>query len=239
MLRGWTDQLIIRMLRILLSVACLTFLTPIATFCQTPSAAKPPRQFVTVSYDWLYTQPLHFGDHPLEDLVGTDVAEAQFESYEYRTRDGSTVIDILEFTKPTQGVGVTVFPLGLSVGAALGIRASVEVLPTIRIAFDGPGSLDSYALTDARAYDIAVGVHVADRSAGWGLGSVAFVAGGFGRIRGNLGDGRRYFAEGGGGLRSGPFGVDLSLKFAWNTLSEPVDHSFFTVPITIRGSVSF
>lgn len=227
------------MRRVLLGVACLTVLTPIPTFCQTPSPAKPRRQFVTISYDWLYTQPLHFDDHPLEDLVGTEVAEAQGETYEYRTRDGSTLIDVLEFTKPTQGAGITVFPLGLSVGATLGIRASVEGLPTIRIAFDGPGSLDSYALTDARAYDFGAGVYVADRSSGWGLGSMAFVAAGFGRIRSSNGDGRRYFAEGGGGLRSGPIGVDLSVKFAWNTLSVPVDHRFLTVPITIRGSVSF
>jgi hypothetical protein len=40
-------------------------------------------------------------------------------------------------------------------------------------------------------------------------------------------------------LRSGPIGIDLSVKFAWNNLSEPVEHRFMTVPITIRGTVSF
>lgn len=200
---------------------------------------QPRRQFVTISYDWLYNQSLRFDEHPLEDLLGTDVAAAQFEEYEYRTRDGRTRIDVLEFTRRTQGAGVTLYPLGLSAGATLGIRASVENLPTIRIAFDGPDALDSYTLTDARAYDVAAGVHVADRSAGWGLGSVAFAAAGLGRMRSSLGDGRRYFAEAGGALRSGPVGVELAVKFAWNHLDAPVDHGFLTVPITIRGTVSF
>jgi hypothetical protein len=227
------------MRRLVPGLACLLLLAPTSTFGQTPSTAKPRRQFVTVSYDWIYNQPLHFAEHPLEDLLGTEVASAQFEDYDYRTRDGSTLIDVLEFTKRTQGAGITVYPLGLSAGATLGIRGSAEGLPTIRIAFDGPGSLDSYTLTNARAYDIGAGVHVADRSPGWGLGSVAFVAAGVGRIRSDLGDGRRYFVEGGGGLRSGPIGAELSVKFAWNRLSDPVEHQFFTVPITIRGTLSF
>jgi hypothetical protein len=225
--------------RLLAGLACFVLLVPALAFGQSTGPERPRRQFVTASYDWLYNQPLHFDDHPLEDLVGADVAEAQFETYDYRTRDGSTLIDVEEFTRRTRGFGVTVYPLGLSVGATLGIRGSVENLPDIRVSFDGPGALDSYALTDARAYDVAVGLHVADRSAGWGLGSVAFVAGGLGRIRSDLGDGRRYFAEGGGGLRSGPIGVELSVKFAWNNLSEPVEHRFMNVPVTIRGTVSF
>ncbi len=67
----------------------------------------------------------------------------------------------------------------------------------------------------------------------------AFVAGGAGRIRSDLGDGSRYFAEGGGGLNSGPFGVQLAVKFAWNRLDDPIEHRFFTVPVTIRAMVSF
>ena len=63
--------------------------------------------------------------------------------------------------------------------------------------------------------------------------------GGGGRIRSSLGDGTRIFAEGGGGLSSGPFGVELSVKFAWNRLDEPVVHRFLTIPITLRGTLSF
>ena len=146
---------------------------------------------------------------------------------------------MLEFNRRGRGAGITVYPLGISAGATLGIRGSVESLPTIRIAFDGPGSLDRYALTDAHAYDVGVGLFVADRSAGWGLGSRAFVIAGGGRIRSGLGDGTRVFAEGGGGLSSGPFGVELSVKFAWNRLDEPVVHRFLTVPIVLRGTLSF
>lgn len=200
---------------------------------------KPRRQFISVSLDWLNTQPLHFVEHPLQDLVGTAVAEAQFKDYNYETRDGLTRIDVLEFRKPGRGAGVTLYPFGISVGNTLGIRGSVEQLPNIRIAFDGPGPLDNYELLDAHAYDVGLGLFVADRSSGWGLGSRAFVIAGGGKIRSNLGDGTRLFAEGGGGLSSGPFGVELSVKFAWNRLDQPVTHRFLTIPISVRGTVSF
>jgi hypothetical protein len=82
-------------------------------------------------------------------------------------------------------------------------------------------------------------VYLADRSPGWGLGSHAFLAGGIGRVRGDQRDGNRYFAEGGGGLSAGPIGVELSVKFAWNRFTEPVEHQFMTVPIALRGTVTF
>lgn len=211
----------------------------VAAAAQTYTPPQPRRQFVSVSYDWLYTQPLHFAEHPLEDLLGTEVASAQGQEYDYETRDGSTRVEVLEFRRRSRGAGVTIYPLGLRKGATLAIRGSFEDLPTIRVAFDGRGVLDSYVLSNARAYDAGVGVFVADRSAGWGLGSHAFVAGGLGRIRSDLGDGRRYFAEGGGGLNSGPFGIQLAVKFAWNRLSDPTEHRFFTVPVTLRAMVSF
>jgi hypothetical protein len=201
--------------------------------------AKARRHFVTVSLDWSYTQPLHFADHPLSDLLGTEVGAAQLEEFDYSTRDGETHIDVLEFKRGSRGAGITVYPLGLSSGPTLGIRGSFEGLPTIRVAFEGPGTLDSYTLTDARAYDIGAGFWVADRSAGWGLGSHAFVDGGIGRIHSDLGKGSRLFAEGGGGLTSGPFGIELSVKFAWNTLDVPVKHHFITIPITLRGTLTF
>ena len=37
-----------------------------------------------------------------------------------------------------------------------------------------------------------------------------------------------------GGVQSGPIGFEISAKFAWNYLSEPVEHRFFTVPINMR-----
>jgi hypothetical protein len=225
--------------RLALFAMSTTLLYAAPAFAQPYSDAKPRRQFVTVSLDWVNTQPLHFAEHPLADLVGSAVAEAPFQNYDYETRDGLTRIDVLEFRRKGRGGGITIYPLGISSGTTLGIRGSVESLPTIRIAFDGPAPLDSYTLNDGRAYDVGVGLFVADRSGGWGLGSRAFFAGGAGRIRSSLGDGTRVFGEGGGGLSSGPFGVELSIKFAWNRLDEPVVHRFLTVPITLRGTLSF
>jgi hypothetical protein len=206
---------------------------------QSYSAQKPRRQFVTVSLDWLKTEPLHFASHPLEDLVGRDVASAQGEVFEYWTRDEQILIDVQEFRKRGRGATITVYPLGLSRGATLALRGGIEQLPTIRIDFEGSGAPADYALTGATAYDVGIGIYVADRSAGWGLGSQAFVVGGGGRIKADGKEGARLFAEGGGGLSVGPFGIDLAVKFAWNTLSEPVEHRFLTIPLTLRGTLSF
>jgi hypothetical protein len=206
---------------------------------QTYQAARPRRHFVTVSYDSLYTQPLHFANHPLSDLLGEDVASAQGEVYEYRTRDEETLIDVVEFSRRAKGASVSLYPLGMGSGATLMLRGSYERLPQIQIDFDGPAPFERYELTEGRAFDGAVGVVIADRSPGWGLGSHAFVVAGIGRITSSLGDGRRLFAEGGGGLGVGPFGVELGVKFAWNSLPEPLDHKFLTIPITLRGTVTF
>src|SRR5918993_2511319 len=183
---------------------------------QTYTVQKPRRQFVTFSLDWLNTQRLHFASHPLEDLVGREVAAAQLEEYDYRTRDEQIRIDVVEYRKRNRAASVAIYPLGLSVGTTLGIRGSIEELPTIRVNFDGPGAPPPYELTDGRAYDIGAGLYVADRSSGWGLGSQAFVIGGIGRVKSDQGEGSRIFAEGGGGLSVGPFGVQLAVKFAWN-----------------------
>jgi hypothetical protein len=198
------------------------------------------RQWVSVSYDWLYTQPLHFKEHPVEDLVGRPVEEAQRQPFDYRTEDGLTTVDAIEFRRRGHGAGVTVYPLGFATGVALGIRVSYETLPRIELRISGPARVPGYVLDDARAVDFSFGVFVADRAPGWGLGSHAFIAGGLGRVRTEaFGRGERYFGEGGGGINVGPIGVQLAVKFARNSLDEPIEHSFMTVPITLRGTVSF
>lgn len=222
---------------ILYAALWLTLAAPAAA--QTYNTATPRRQFVSVSLDWMNTESLHFASHPLEDLVGRDVAVARFEAYDYRTRDEQILIDVQEFKKRNTGLTVAVYPLGLSSGTTLGIRGSIEQLPTIRIDFQGDGAPAPYALTGARALDIGAGLYVADRSAGWGLGSMAFVVAGIGRIDADDNEGSRTFAEGGGGLLVGPFGVQLAVKFAWNKVQRPVEHRFLTVPITLRGTLTF
>jgi hypothetical protein len=47
------------------------------------------------------------------------------------------------------------------------------------------------------------------------------------------------FAEGGGGLSSGPLGVEIAVKFAFNRMEKPVAHRFFTVPVVLRATLSF
>lgn len=221
-------------------------LTALAILAFAPSASaqdytvdKPRRQFLTVSLDWLNTEPLHFASHPLEDLVGREVAAAQGEAYDYRTRDEQIQIDVVQFRKRNRAASIAVYPFGLSSGTTLGVRASIEQVPTIRIEFEGSGAPPSYALTGARAVDVGGGLYVADRSPGWGLGSQAFLIGGVGRLRSDQGEGTRLFAEGGGGLSVGPLGVQIAVKFAWNRLTEPVAHRFLTIPVTLRGTLSF
>ena len=200
---------------------------------------KPRRQFVTISLDWLNTEPLHFASHPLEDLVGREVAAAQRETFDYRTRDEQILIDVLEFRRRNRAMSVALYPLGLSSGTTIGIRGSIEEMPAIRVNFEGEGAPANYTLSGGRAYEVGAGLYVADRSAGWGLGSQAFVLGGIGRVRADEREGTRTFAEGGGGLSVGPFGVQLAVKFAWNRFTEPVEHRFLTIPITLRGTLSF
>jgi hypothetical protein len=206
---------------------------------QTRDARKPRRQFVSVSYDSFLTQPLHFERFPLQDLVGAPVAAAQLKAHDYETRDGSVLIDVLDFTRRGHGAGITLYPFGSSVGPTLALRGSVQELPDIRIAFSGPAAPQNYAFTGGRAYDLGAAIVVADRSRGWGLGSHAFAGGGAGRIRNATQRGDRLFAEAGGGLNSGPFGVELAVKFAWNHLTDPVNHHFITVPVSLRGTLTF
>src|SRR3989304_4829186 len=81
-----------------LAVACAA-----PSDAQTYSAKKARRQFITISYDWLNTEPLRFARHPLSDLVGREVEPAQFETYEYRTTDGGVLIDVLEWGAAGRG----------------------------------------------------------------------------------------------------------------------------------------
>jgi hypothetical protein len=206
---------------------------------QTYQPGKARRQFISVSVDSLYTEPLHFADHPLSDLLGRDVASTQGQDYEYRTRDDATLIDVIEFSRRQRAFGVSLYPLGMNSGPALMLRGSYEPLPRIQLEFEGPAPFSRYTMVDGHAFDAGVGVIVADRSAGWGVGSHAYVIGGLGKISSDVGNGGRFFAEGGGGLSFGPFGVELGVKFAWNNLDEPVPHTFLTIPISLRGTVTF
>ena len=206
-------------------------------FGQTP---QPHRQFVTVSIDRPHTFPLHFKDHPLEDLTMRALSEVRdVPNVDYGSADGRTTVDVLEFGRRGRGAGIMVYPFGSRNGLTLAVRGSYETLPVIRLAISDAGSTTFYNLRDGQAYDVGAGFIVSDRPPGWGLGTHSFALAGLGRIRGERGEGDRVFGEAGGGVNVGPVGVQFSVKVAYNKLSGPRAHAFFTVPLSLRGTLSF
>lgn len=201
-------------------------------------AAKPRRHFVTFSYERQYIQPYSFRN-TLSELLGQPVDEAPLEGVQYRTRDGLVSAAVVEYGKRAGAIGATIYPLGSGAGATLALRGSISSLPDIRVEFTGPAPFPSFELTDATAFDFGAGLEMSDRAPGWGLGAHAFVIGGIGRIEALQRDGRRYFVEGGGGITSGPFGVDIAFKYTVNRFSTPVEHSIHQIPISVRGTLSF
>lgn len=202
-------------------------------------APKARRHFISVSFDGQFVQPYGFHKRPLEELLGQPVDEVFLESFQYRTRDQKTLVNIVEYGKRATAIGATVYPFGSSVGATLAVRGSIETVPAIRVAFSGPAPSPSYELTSGRATDLGIGIDMSDRSPGWGIGAHAFIIGGIGRIQTDQMKGTRYFGEGGGGVTSGPFGVDISVKFTVNRFPTPVAHQIYMVPVSVRGTLTF
>ena len=206
---------------------------------QTYQEEKARRRFVSISFEKHYVQPQGFAKHPLEELLGQPVDEVRLEDFQYRTRDEQTLVNVLEYGNHATAIGATVYPFGSSVGATLAIRGTIETLPAIRVTFTGPAPAPEYVLTNGRAMDLGFGLEMSDRAPGWGLGAHAFVLGGFGRVSTDQLDGRRYFVEGGGGVMSGPLGVDIAFKYAINRFTTPVTHSVHMIPISVRGTLTF
>ena len=225
-----------------LSAVCLVAALAASDAAAQPQPYRPPqarRHFISITFDKQFVQQYSFGKHPLPALLGQPVDEVHLETFQYRTRDGKTTVNVLEYGERATAIGATVYPFGSSVGATLAVRGSIESLPTIRFAFTGPAPTPLYELTNGRATDLGIGIDVSDRSPGWGLGGHAFILGGFGKIRTDQLDGTRYFGEGGGGVTSGPFGVDISVKFSVNRFKTPVPHRIYMIPVSVRGTLSF
>jgi len=202
-------------------------------------APKARRHFITVYAETQFVQGTNFNKHPLEELLGQEVNEVRLQSYQYRTKDGQTLVTVNEFGRRAAAFGATLYPIGSSAGPTLAIRGSLESIPNVRVAFDGPAPSPTYELTGGRALDVGAGIDMSDRSAGWGLGTHAYVIGGVGRAITDQMKGRRYFIEGGGGVTFGPFGVDVAFKYAVNQFPVPVDHSVRVIPISVRGTLTF
>ena len=152
------------MLQRVLVVTCAVVFAPGLASAQPYTDAKPRRQFVTVSIDWLHTQPLHFLEHPLEDLVGTEVAAVAVRGLRLRDPRRLTLIDVLEFSRRGRGRRHHGLSLrhqrrgdaGESAAASRAARHPHRLRRARR-------ARQLYVLTDARAYDVGAGLFVADR----------------------------------------------------------------------------
>ena len=200
---------------------------------------RPRRQFITIDIERGRTMPLHFKENPLQQLAGRELGVDADRAHDYRSSDGTTTVDVQDFRRSIHGVGLSVYPFGTSSSSSLMLRAAYETLPVIRLRINGPAGTTAYSLADGRAYDFGLGVISSDTPAGWSMGAHSFAGGGAGLIRSERGDGQRLFAEAGGGVTFGPIGVQVGLKIAYNRLTDPRPHHFYTVPLTLRGTVSF
>ena len=183
--------------------------------------------------------PLHFKEFPLQQLAGRELGVDRETGHDYRTGDNSISVDVQKFTRATRAIGISVYPFGNRNDSTLMLRVSVETLPIMRFTTNRPGSIEEYSLSDGRATDFGIGVISSDRPAGWGLGAHSFIVGGVGRLRGERGNGARLFGEAGGGINVGPIGFEVGIKIAYNRLTDPRAHGFYTVPMSLRGTVSF
>jgi hypothetical protein len=221
-----------------LSAACL-----IAALQAPPAhgyhAHTARRRFISVDYARQFIYPMGFAKHPLQDFFGQQIDEVHLQSFQFRTHDQQTQITVPVFGHRGSAIGATIYPFGSSEGPTLALRGSIEKIPDIRAEFAGPAFAPVYTLTNGRAVDLSLGIDVGDRSPGWGLGSHAFLMGGAGRAFADERNGTRYFVEGGGGLSSGPFGVDLSVKYVRNMFTAPLTHVIYMIPVTVRGTLTF
>jgi len=224
--------------RIIFHLISAVVLLPHTASAQTTQAGPRP-QFVTIDIGPSRTMPLHFKEYPLQQLVGRELAVEPNRVHDYTTSEGSATVDVRQFRRSTHGFGVSVYPFGNRSNTSLMLRVARETLPIIRFAINKPGSVERYSLSDGHTTDVGVGVNSSDRPAGWGMGTHSFAVGGVGRIRGERGTGGRLFAEVGGGISFGPIGFQVAVKIAHNRLKDPRPHSFYTVPMSLRGTLTF
>jgi hypothetical protein len=217
--------------------ALTLLLIPHTAFSQ--SAPQPRRQFVTFTLDGLNASVIEFRKYPLEQLAGERL-EFDFNRGFYANADESISVRGIRIHSRARGYGLMLYPLGVANGTTLALHARYETLPRIRFVMNRPGGQQNYLLEDGEARDLGLGFISCRRNPGWtGLGACAFLIAGTGWLEGSMGDGRRYFAEGGGRMMVGPLGAELFFRIARHTFANPQTHNFVTVPLGLRASLSF
>ncbi len=221
------------------SAGSFVLMMPGTLRAQATDPIQPRKQWVTFTLDWAYSQPVHFKERPLEELAGVELGETRQAAPEYRSADGLTTVDVFELNRPIHGWSIAAYPFGAGNGPSLMVRYAYETLPVTRFEIRNPGGSELYLLRDGHAKDFSIGVMISDRQRGWGLGAHSYFVGGFGRLSGERGPGDRYLVEAGAGINVGPVGAQFAVKLAYNKLEDPRAHSFYTVPISLRGTLSF
>src|SRR5258708_35796644 len=158
-------------------------------------APKARRHFVSVWLARECVEPYAFHTQPLWDLLGQPVHEVHLESFQYRTQDNRTVVNVLEYGKRASEIGATVYPFGSSTGPTLAVHGSIETIPSIRVSFTGPAPSATYELTNGRATDVGVRLDMSARSPGWGLRAHAFLSCRGGRLETDTPNGHGHAAE--------------------------------------------
>jgi hypothetical protein len=197
------------------------------------------RQFVSVTIDRLNAFLIGFEKHPLQQIAGDDL-EFDFTKKFYRNTDESISIRDVRIDPWNRAVGIMIYPFGVSNGTTLVLQGKSETLPMIHFVVNHPDHQESYTLGGGRARDLGIGAISCQRRAGWsGVGACAFIIGGTGWIDEPRGDGRRYFAEGGARISVGPAGAEMFFRLAYHRLENPEPHNFVTVPLGVRGVLTF
>ena len=119
----------VRIIRIICFVILFLILFSVTLFAQTTKAEdkpKPRRHFVTFFVDRINTSPLHFKEHPLQELTGTEINNVYEPGPEvYRSKDKTITITDIGFRSKNKGAGLMVYPFGSSGrGSNLVVQAS-------------------------------------------------------------------------------------------------------------------
>lgn len=205
------------------------------------STNKPRKQFITFYIQRSQISPLHFKELTLDKLAGTELP-FNYESGpdRYRSEDGSITVTGTRFSGNTKGVGVMLYPFGVSNNTTLVVKAGYETLPDIRFRLNFPDKQESYELINGRSRDFGLGVTSGGRNQGWwGMGARSFLIIGKGWITEQHGNGSRYFVEAGGGISFGVIGVDIVFGVNENRILKPRPYKFYTVPMGLRATLSF